>query len=127
MAVKKTTTKQASLDGDATKPKAAPAAQKAGAKRKAAPAKSKAAATKPKADPKRVKTASEKAKAPAPKATSGPARSRTPAPGLEERRELIEQTAYLKAEADGFSGDPVQYWLEAEAEVLASRRKGKRK
>ncbi len=37
----------------------------------------------------------------------------------EERRRLIETAAYLKAEADGFSGDPVQYWLAAESEVAA--------
>jgi hypothetical protein len=34
----------------------------------------------------------------------------------EERRTLIAQSAYLKAERHGFQSSPEQYWLEAEAE-----------
>ena len=48
------------------------------------------------------------------------ARTSGPRPGIppEERRRLIAQEAYLKAERRGFSGgSPEQDWLEAEAEI----------
>lgn len=35
----------------------------------------------------------------------------------EKQREIIAREAYLRAEKRGFNGDPVQDWLEAEAEV----------
>ncbi|HDL77686.1 MAG TPA: DUF2934 domain-containing protein [Lentisphaerae bacterium] len=35
----------------------------------------------------------------------------------EERYKMIQTAAYLRAEKNGFSGDPVQYWLEAEKEI----------
>ena len=34
--------------------------------------------------------------------------------------EAIALSAYLKAEADGFSSDPTTYWLQAEAELKES-------
>ena len=34
--------------------------------------------------------------------------------------DAIALAAYLKAEADGFSQDPAQYWLQAEAELKTS-------
>ena len=36
----------------------------------------------------------------------------------------VEKAAYFKAENDGFRGDPVQYWLAAEAEVNATHTRG---
>ena len=39
----------------------------------------------------------------------------------EQRYRLIEQAAYFLAEGDGFRGDPVGYWIEAEKQVDASR------
>jgi len=42
----------------------------------------------------------------------------SPAPiDPQRRQEMIANTAYLKAERAGFSGDPQRYWDEAEAEV----------
>jgi hypothetical protein len=49
--------------------------------------------------------------------TKTPARAPTP----EERRRLIAESAYLKAEQHGFQGNPEQDWLEAEAELERSR------
>jgi len=37
----------------------------------------------------------------------------------EERFRLIQETAYLKAEREGFNSDPSDCWLVAEAEVDA--------
>lgn len=34
-----------------------------------------------------------------------------------EKQRLIEVTAYLLAEQDGFNGDPLEYWCTAEANV----------
>ncbi len=42
-----------------------------------------------------------------------PGRSVTP----KKRYQMIEQSAYLKAEKDNFRGDPAQYWVAAEAEI----------
>lgn len=75
---------------------------------KAASAKSKASAAKPKVGSAKPETTSRK---------PGGAAAAKALAATEERRRLIEARAYLKAEADGFSGDPVQYWLAAEAEV----------
>jgi hypothetical protein len=106
---KKTTTRGAaakSKTAKATTTKAKTAKSKVA---KAGTAKAKTAPVKP-------KTTSRK-----PRATAG---AKAIAAG-EERRRSIETAAYLKAEADGFSGDPVQYWLAAEAEfaVKPARRK----
>jgi len=38
----------------------------------------------------------------------------------EERYTMIQTAAYLKAEKNGFAGDPKQYWLEAEKEINAA-------
>jgi len=40
-------------------------------------------------------------------------------PSPEERFRLIQETAYFKAEKEGFSSDPSECWLVAEAEVDA--------
>jgi hypothetical protein len=42
-------------------------------------------------------------------------------PGLspEQRYRRIEQAAYFLAESDGFQGDPVSYWIEAEKQLAA--------
>lgn len=64
------------------------------------------------------------------------AAARTAAPTgvltAEERRRLVAEAAYLRAERRGFvGGDPVQDWLEAEAEIdsalLTRTAKGTRK
>ena len=38
----------------------------------------------------------------------------------EQRYRRIEQAAYFLAESEGFRGDPVAYWIEAEKQVAAS-------
>lgn len=43
--------------------------------------------------------------------------ARTKSISAEERYGMIQTAAYLRAEKNGFSGDPVQYWLEAEKEI----------
>lgn len=50
-------------------------------------------------------------------AARGKARPKMLAP--EERYRRIQEQAYLRAEKDGFRKDPVEYWLEAEAEAGA--------
>ena len=35
----------------------------------------------------------------------------------EQRRKMIEEAAYFRAQQRGFAGDPMRDWLEAEAEV----------
>lgn len=40
------------------------------------------------------------------------------APSAEERHRMIAEAAYFRAEARGFrGGDPVEDWLQAEAEI----------
>lgn len=112
--------------GTATK-KATPAsAEKAAATPKAAvkkPAAAKTAAAKPAA----AKTAAAKtaeaaakkstaaAKKPATKRASGPKPVFTP----EQRYLMVAEAAYYRSERQGFMGDPVQNWVEAEAEIEA--------
>ena len=36
-----------------------------------------------------------------------------------EMHRIIETSAYLKAESDGFKRAPIEYWLEAERELAA--------
>ena len=48
-------------------------------------------------------------------ARGDPRREMTP----EERYLRVQENAYLKAEADGFRRDSVEYWLAAEAELTA--------
>lgn len=38
-------------------------------------------------------------------------------PGNEERYNMIQVAAYYLAERDNFSGSPVDYWIEAEAQI----------
>lgn len=80
-----------------SKPKKAPAAKPAAA---AKPAVKKAAAPK--------KTAAAK---PAVKET------KTNTADLELRYRMVEVAAYFIAEKDGFAGNPVDYWIAAEAEI----------
>lgn len=39
----------------------------------------------------------------------------------EERHRMIAEAAYLRAEARGFRGDPLEDWLQAEAEIDRAR------
>jgi hypothetical protein len=55
-------------------------------------------------------------KAPARKRTT-PAAAAGKAPTPEERYRAIEERAYLLAERNGFQGDPLGYWLDAEREM----------
>lgn len=63
--------------------------------------------------------------APAKAKAASAARKRTPAGKsrkrvsmtLEGRHQMIAEEAYLRAERDGFSGDPVSHWLAAEQEI----------
>ncbi len=54
---------------------------------------------------------------------NGNTRTAQPTPrsavGPEQRWKMISESAYLRAERNGFAGDPVEYWLAAEAEVDA--------
>lgn len=111
----------ATIPGTATK-KATPAsAEKAAATPKAAvkkPAAAKTAAAKPVAA-KTAEAAAKKstaaAKKPATKRASGPKPVFTP----EQRYLMIAEAAYYRSERQGFMGDPVQNWVEAEAEIEA--------
>jgi hypothetical protein len=56
--------------------------------------------------------------------TTRPAASLTPAApraavSAEERRRMISEAAYFRAQRRGFRGDPVRDWAEAEAEIDA--------
>lgn len=46
-----------------------------------------------------------------------PAKDETATVTPEARYRMITETAYHKAERHGFAGDPVLYWVEAEAEI----------
>lgn len=97
------------------------AAQKAAPKAAAAPKKSpaaKPAAAKPAAAKATAKPAAAKkapAKAAAPKRTPAKAGSLSP----EERYQWVATRAYFLAESNGFKGDPVAYWTEAEIQISA--------
>jgi hypothetical protein len=41
----------------------------------------------------------------------------TKKPAGEKLFRMIQETAYLKAEKDGFAKDPTSYWLNAESEI----------
>lgn len=57
-------------------------------------------------------------KAPARKATAtSPHQSAYTGVSNEERYRYVAEAAYFIAERDGFSADPVDYWLQAECEV----------
>lgn len=90
---KEVKTKKAPAAKAAEKPKAAAAKKETTATKKASTAKT-AAAKKP---------ATKKTKA----ATSD----------LEQRYKLVEVAAYYLAEKDGFTGNPVDYWIAAELQV----------
>lgn len=92
------------------------AAQKAAPKAAAAPKKSpaaKPAAAKATAKPAAAKKAP--AKAAAPKRSPAKAGSLNP----EERYQWVATRAYFLAESNGFKGDPVAYWTEAEIQISA--------
>lgn len=77
------------------------------------PAKKEESATKPAAKTAVRKTTARKAT----KSVSAPASPIS----AEERRRLIAEAAYLRAEQRGFAGgDPMADWLEAEADIDAS-------
>lgn len=63
------------------------------------------------------------AKAAAPKSTGRkPTARKTAAPatnrmGAEERYRMVEVAAYFLAERNNFSGSPVEYWTQAEAQI----------
>ena len=108
----------ATIPGTATK-KATPAsAEKAAATPKAAvkkPAAAKTAAAKPAAAKTAAKKSTAAAKKPATKRASGPKPVFTP----EQRYLMVAEAAYYRSERQGFMGDPVQNWVEAEAEIEA--------
>lgn len=79
------------------------ATTKTAAKPKASPAKTAATAKKPAVTKTKAKTAVKKTKA-------------TPS-NLEQHYRLVEVAAYFIAEKDGFAGNPVDYWIAAEAEI----------
>jgi hypothetical protein len=61
------------------------------------------------------------AAAPEPKPALAPAKkpAKKPVVTPEQRYRLIEESAYLRAEKDGFCKDPKMYWLAAEKEIDA--------
>ena len=88
-----------------------PAAKKAVRKKKTAAKKKAAPKTKP-AEKKQKKTAAKR------KTTK-----RSPevsSPCNEESYATIQTEAYLLAERDGFTKDPIHYWLEAEQRLTAA-------
>ena len=46
-----------------------------------------------------------------------PPRKRDKKMNAETRHSLIAEAAYYRAEQEGFSGDALQYWLDAEIEI----------
>ena len=73
---------------------------------KAPPPPPRAAQSTPKVSPLPPKPAPPKA---------APGQTATP----EQRYRMIQEAAYLLAEKDDFQGDPMSYWLEAEADIDA--------
>jgi len=57
---------------------------------------------------------------PAPAAAPAPVPPAPPLVTPEQRQRMVESAAYYLAEKNGFSGDPQQYWLQAEKEVDAT-------
>jgi hypothetical protein len=53
------------------------------------------------------------------KAAAKKAAPKRPRLSPEQRYRWIEQAAYLLAESDGFRGDPVAYWIDAEKQLAA--------
>lgn len=105
----------ASAEKAAATPKAAvkkPAAAKTAAAKPAAAKTAEAAAKKSTAAAKKSTAAAKK---PATKRASGPKPVFTP----EQRYLMIAEAAYYRSERQGFMGDPVQNWVEAEAEIEA--------
>ena len=52
--------------------------------------------------------------------TPAPVRAPAPPPiSGDERRRMIADAAYRRAERAGFAGDPLAYWLSAEREIDA--------
>lgn len=84
----------------------------------AKPAAKKPAAAKPaaaKAPAKKAATAATKKPAAAKRAPTAKQMNVTP----EQRYKMIAEAAYYHAERRGFTGDPVQDWIAAEAEISA--------
>jgi len=73
----------------------------------------KPATAKPASSVKKVATPAKKAVAPKAKAAA----KTTSKVGPEERYRMTEVAAYYIAEHDGFSGNPSDYWIKAEAQV----------
>lgn len=60
------------------------------------------------------------AKAPAKATTSKPRATKKalkPALSPEQRYLMVQEAAYYIAEKDGFSGNPAEYWAQAEAQI----------
>lgn len=93
-------------------PTAAAAPKKSTTAKPAAKAAAKPAAAKA-AKPATVKKAP--AKAAAPKKAAAKPHSLSP----EERYQWVATRAYFLAESNGFGGDPVAYWTEAELQIAA--------
>lgn len=74
-------------------------------------------ATKPKTSA--TKAPAETKKTATAKSATKPASKKTKATtvDLEQRYRMIEVAAYFIAESDGFSGNPVDYWIAAEAQI----------
>lgn len=102
---KKTTASTAAKAAASAKPAAAKTAEKKPAAAKAAKAPAKEAVA---AAPKRP--AAKRAKAAAVNS----------APNPEQRYCMVAEAAYFRAERQGFLGDPIQDWIEAEAEIEAA-------
>jgi hypothetical protein len=68
------------------------------------------------ADPVATKTTPKKT-ATAKPAASAKAKSSTRKISAEERYKMTEVAAYFLAERNGFKGNPVEYWQQAEAQI----------
>jgi len=103
-----TAKKKATSAESSPAPKPAPAAK---------PAKETKAAAPKKAEPV-TEVPAAPAPAPAPKAKASAKKASTPAPLSPELQYLqIQEAAYYLAEKDGFTGNPYEYWLQAEASL----------
>lgn len=101
----KKTTKKSGVDTKASRAGKKSPAKKAGSKKTSA-AKSASTKRSVKSPKSAVKKSAAKSKAPAKRSISP-----------EEHYHMVQTAAYFRAQRDGFSGDAMNYWIQAEQEV----------
>lgn len=87
-------------------------------------AEKKVAATKkasaPKTAPKPKTTTAKKPSAAKSASKTTTKKTKASTANLEQRYRIIEVAAYYIAEKDGFAGNPVEYWIAAEAQISST-------